>query len=135
MKEGKRGERMSGSNKIIFDQLTEDSVKLMDNGDYNVYHEVKETFQREAEGYEALLRAKKGDDSGVHNDKTLGGMNGNSTQLDIFGDNDDSVDIFGSAEVNLATTNGGQGAPSVSDAATSNGFSEGSGYVYDETSG
>jgi hypothetical protein len=48
MKEGKRGERMSGSNKIIFDQLTEDSVKLMDNGDYNVYHEVKETFQREA---------------------------------------------------------------------------------------
>ncbi len=56
-------------------------------------------------------------------------------QLDIFGDNDDSVDIFGSAEVNLATTNGGQDAPSVSDAATSNGFSEGSGYVYDETSG
>ncbi len=35
MKEGKRGERMSGSNKIIFDQLTEDSVKLMDNGDYS----------------------------------------------------------------------------------------------------
>ncbi|CAK9190507.1 unnamed protein product [Sphagnum jensenii] len=135
MKEGKRGERLSGSNKIIFDQLTEDSVKLMDNGDYNVYHEVKETFQREAEGYEALLRAKKGDDSGVHNDKTLGGMNGNSTQLDIFGDNDDSEDMFGSAEVNLATTNEGQDAPSVSDAATSNGFSEGSGYVYDETSG
>jgi hypothetical protein len=35
MKEGKRVERMSGSNKIIFDQLTEDSVKLMDNGDYS----------------------------------------------------------------------------------------------------
>jgi CD2 antigen cytoplasmic tail-binding protein 2 len=56
-------------------------------------------------------------------------------QLDIFGDNDDSEDMFGSAEVNLATTNEGQDAPSVSDAATSNGFSEGSGYVYDETSG
>ncbi|ERM95899.1 hypothetical protein AMTR_s00060p00158750 [Amborella trichopoda] len=55
----KRG-KMSADVKAVFDQLTEDSVKLMDNGDYNVYHDKRETFEREAEGYERLGSAREG---------------------------------------------------------------------------
>lgn len=49
---------MSAETKRVFDQLTEDAVKLMENGDYNVYHEKQEVFQREAEGYEKLALAR-----------------------------------------------------------------------------
>ncbi|KAF3339283.1 hypothetical protein FCM35_KLT16754 [Carex littledalei] len=55
--------KMSEETKEIFDQLTESAMKLMENGEYNVYHEEKETFEREAEGYERLARAR-GDASG-----------------------------------------------------------------------
>ncbi|KAB2091400.1 hypothetical protein ES319_A03G188700v1 [Gossypium barbadense] len=44
-----RKEKMSAETKRVFDQLTEDAVKLMENGDYNVYHEKQEAFQREAD--------------------------------------------------------------------------------------
>ncbi|CAL9181051.1 unnamed protein product [Musa hybrid cultivar] len=50
--------KMLDATKQIFDQLTEDAMKLMENGDYNVYYEEQETFAREAEGYERLTRAK-----------------------------------------------------------------------------
>ncbi|XP_042403943.1 angiogenic factor with G patch and FHA domains 1-like [Zingiber officinale] len=46
------------TSKWIFDQLTEDAMKLMENGEYNVYYEDHETFVREAEGYERLAHAK-----------------------------------------------------------------------------
>nr|GMD92840.1 CD2 antigen cytoplasmic tail-binding protein 2 isoform X2 [Ipomoea batatas] len=51
-------EKMSAENKQLFDQLTEDAMKLLENGDYNVYDERQESFQREAEGYERLAQAK-----------------------------------------------------------------------------
>ncbi|XVE49560.1 hypothetical protein DITRI_Ditri01bG0091800 [Diplodiscus trichospermus] len=53
-----RKEKMSAETKHVFDQLTEDAVKLMENGDYNVYHEKQEVFLREAEGYEKLALAR-----------------------------------------------------------------------------
>ncbi|TKY71458.1 CD2 antigen cytoplasmic tail-binding protein [Spatholobus suberectus] len=56
-----RKAKMSAEIKIVFDQLTEDAMKLMENGEYNVYHEKQEVFDREAEGYEKLARAKEGD--------------------------------------------------------------------------
>ncbi|KAL7237596.1 hypothetical protein ACSBR2_003825 [Camellia fascicularis] len=40
---------MPAETKQLFDQLTEDAMKLMENGDYNVYDEKQEVFQREAE--------------------------------------------------------------------------------------
>lgn len=52
-----RKEKMSEETKRVFDQLTEDAMRLMENGDYNVYHERQEVFQREAEGYEKLAKA------------------------------------------------------------------------------
>ncbi|KAJ4745805.1 CD2 antigen cytoplasmic tail-binding protein 2 [Rhynchospora pubera] len=67
--------KMSEETKELFDRLTESAMKLMENGEYNVYHEEKETFEREAEGYERLARAR-------------GGASGSSTE-DIFaGDGD-----------------------------------------------
>ncbi|CAK9151663.1 unnamed protein product [Ilex paraguariensis] len=44
-----RKEKMSPETKILFDQLTEDAMKLMENGDCNVYDYKQEIFQREAE--------------------------------------------------------------------------------------
>ncbi|RCV32182.1 hypothetical protein SETIT_6G237300v2 [Setaria italica] len=55
----KRG-KMSEGTKRIFDELTEAAVKLMENGDYNVYSDDRETFEREAAGYERLARARLG---------------------------------------------------------------------------
>ncbi|PQQ01081.1 LIN1-like protein [Prunus yedoensis var. nudiflora] len=52
-------EKMSAETKRVFDQLTEDATNLMDNGESNVYHEKKEMFEREAEGYESLARARR----------------------------------------------------------------------------
>nr|XP_029124288.1 LIN1-like protein isoform X2 [Elaeis guineensis] len=75
------GGKMSAAVKHMFDQLTEDAMKLMENGEYNVYHEEREIFQREAEGYERLARAKN---------STLGSADiGNSNaknREDIFSD-------------------------------------------------
>ncbi|CAA0819891.1 CD2-binding protein-related [Striga hermonthica] len=41
-------QKMSAQTKRQFDQLTEDAMKLMENGDYNVYEEKREHFEREA---------------------------------------------------------------------------------------
>ncbi|KAF3331183.1 LIN1-like protein isoform X1 [Carex littledalei] len=68
--------KMSEETKEIFDQLTESAMKLMENGEYNVYHEEKETFEREAEGYERLARAR-------------GGASGSGTE-DIFAEEGDT---------------------------------------------
>nr|KAJ0228504.1 hypothetical protein LSAT_V11C100014550 [Lactuca sativa] len=53
-----RKEKMSAETKIMSDQLTEDAMKLVEDGDYNVYDEKQEVFQREAEGFENLACAR-----------------------------------------------------------------------------
>ncbi|XXG67570.1 hypothetical protein AAC387_Pa06g0886 [Persea americana] len=53
---------MSEHIKCTFDQLTEDSMKLMENGDYNVYHDEREVFEREAE-YAYTLRVNEKSDT------------------------------------------------------------------------
>ncbi|XXG87474.1 hypothetical protein AAC387_Pa11g2150 [Persea americana] len=63
---GKKG-KMPEHIKCTFDQLTEDSMKLMENGDYNVYHDEREVFEREAEGYERIARAREGTTMSVTN--------------------------------------------------------------------
>jgi CD2 antigen cytoplasmic tail-binding protein 2 len=49
---GNRKTKMSSETKIVFDQLIEDAMKLMENGEYDVYHEKKDVFEQEAERYE-----------------------------------------------------------------------------------
>ncbi|XP_043719338.1 CD2 antigen cytoplasmic tail-binding protein 2 isoform X2 [Telopea speciosissima] len=77
--------RMSEDIKLMFDQLTEDAMNLLENGDYNVYHEKKEVFEREAEGYERLARARDG--------TSVSARNGNSDSItgqDMFSNGLDS---------------------------------------------
>ncbi|KAF8411471.1 hypothetical protein HHK36_004022 [Tetracentron sinense] len=94
-------EKMPAETKLLFDHLTEDSMKLMENGDYNVYHEKQEVFQREAgikfvglvslavdvcflliqlssavlqiEGYERLAHAREGTSRSAGNDNSDSG--------------------------------------------------------------
>ncbi|KAI4367479.1 hypothetical protein MLD38_023213 [Melastoma candidum] len=66
---GNRKEKMSAETKHLFDELTEAAMTLMENGEYNVYHEKKEVFQREAEGYERLARARDGGSGDVSHDE------------------------------------------------------------------
>ncbi|XP_021753172.1 CD2 antigen cytoplasmic tail-binding protein 2-like [Chenopodium quinoa] len=119
--------KMSVETKRVFDQLTEDAMRLMENGDYNVYHEEREVFVREAEGYEALARARNNVVSGTEDDA-----------LDMFADEDDKV--AANSEQNndasmpsvdtstqMAVENGNQDSESS--------WAGQSDYVYDETSG
>ncbi|XP_021898661.1 uncharacterized protein LOC110815269 [Carica papaya] len=104
-------EKMSSEMKHVFDQLTEDADKLIQNGEYNVYHEKQEVFEREAEGYEMLTRAKEngGSDAGKNllpdvNDTGVGSsILSNSaagtskldvTAADIGSSGDDAYDMF-----------------------------------------
>ncbi|XP_078433216.1 CD2-binding protein-like protein [Wolffia australiana] len=57
---GGRKNKMPEQVKLAFDQLTEDAMKLMEGGEFDVYYEKKETFEREAEGYERLVLAREG---------------------------------------------------------------------------
>ncbi|KAJ7946718.1 CD2 antigen cytoplasmic tail-binding protein 2 [Quillaja saponaria] len=77
-----RKAKMSAETKIVFDQLTEDAMKLMENGEFNVYHEKKEVFEREAEGYEELARAR-GEGTSLHSSEGNYNTNG---EKDIFSD-------------------------------------------------
>ncbi|XP_020591480.1 CD2 antigen cytoplasmic tail-binding protein 2 homolog [Phalaenopsis equestris] len=114
--------KMSESTKLIFDQLTEDAMKLMENGEYNVYHQERETFERET--------ASKDED-----------------KFDMFGDDedDDGNGILQSEEASLgSTSDSGQTTHSAAERhETSENFdstkavtggSE-SDYVYDPSSG
>ncbi|XP_020222455.1 CD2 antigen cytoplasmic tail-binding protein 2 [Cajanus cajan] len=74
-----RKAKMSAETKIVFDQLTEDAMKLMENGEYNVYHEKQEVFNREAEGYEKLARAKEG--TSLHSGEGHSYLNGEGNLL------------------------------------------------------
>lgn len=70
-----RKAKMSEGTKLLFDQLTEDAMKLMESGQYNVYHEEREIFERET--------ASKDDD-----------------KFDMFGDADDA-DVVANGNLNL----------------------------------
>ncbi|GAU41561.1 hypothetical protein TSUD_271700 [Trifolium subterraneum] len=52
--------KMSGETKVVFDQLTEDAMKLLENGEYDVYHEKKHVFECQAKGYEVPVRESEG---------------------------------------------------------------------------
>ncbi|XP_071691607.1 uncharacterized protein [Rutidosis leptorrhynchoides] len=96
---------MSAETKVVFDQLTKDAMKLMEDGDYNVYDEKQEVFQREAEGFEKLGRARgegtssstgnMRPDSSVTSDFALNRTHAtdhtsnNENYLDMFADSED----------------------------------------------
>ncbi|KAH7652765.1 CD2 antigen cytoplasmic tail-binding protein 2 [Dioscorea alata] len=90
----KRG-KMSEATKQMFDQLTEDAMKLMENGEYNVYHEERETFEREAEGYERLVRAKEVSSRSSEN-------------FDMFGEDDEENDV--NAQLDASVVDSGSGS-------------------------
>ncbi|KAL9231814.1 hypothetical protein vseg_006985 [Gypsophila vaccaria] len=114
--------KMSPETKKVFDQLTEDAMRLMENGDYNVYHEAKEVFAREAEGYEALARARNGEE-----------------EFDMFAD---EADVSAKSEQINGTSLSGEGTSGQPTQLTGEKESQNSGswdgqsdYVYDEASG
>ncbi|KAJ9538341.1 hypothetical protein OSB04_031074 [Centaurea solstitialis] len=134
-----RKEKMSAETKVVFDQLTEDAMKLMEDGDYNVYHENQEVFQREAEGFEKLARARGvGTSSSSGNnqptssgtaDLHLNGMQGadgtsnNEDDFDMFAEDDDgkaTVDPLAARQFYFCVAGAG---PTQND------------YVFDESSG
>ncbi|KAI3907868.1 hypothetical protein MKW92_029974 [Papaver armeniacum] len=121
-------EKMPEQIKLIFDQLTEDSMKLMDNGDYDVYNEKKEAFEREAEGYERLARAREGIFLGA----------GSGSIQDISGNADDDFDMFedDKGPVSNASSDGnGFISGSVGEGLPSEGADLQSDYIFDESSG
>lgn len=125
---------MSAETKQLFDQLTEDSMKLMENGDYDVYHEKQEVFQREAEGYETLARARE------KGTATNSELNGSSAEI-VSGNNADTYDMFGEDDENVTVPPSSVPNSSTlelhSEALTTGsnaGFSQ-SDYVYDDSTG
>ncbi|XP_045810138.1 uncharacterized protein LOC123904530 [Trifolium pratense] len=117
---GDRKTKMSGETKIVFDQLTEDAMKLMENGEYDVYNEKKDVFEREAEGYEELARAR-----GEGTSSPLAGAD----DFDMFADDDSAA---------KPSTNENNAVSEPSSDAINSGTEGGalqSDYVYDESSG
>uniref|UniRef100_A0A0A8YC52 OCRE domain-containing protein n=1 Tax=Arundo donax TaxID=35708 RepID=A0A0A8YC52_ARUDO len=107
----KRGKMTEGT-KRIFDELTEAAMKLMENGDYDVYSDDRETFKREAAGYERLERARLGLPEVEENiyAETAGDNQTTSSLLEMepgpsaanistttsaFNDDDNNFDMFG----------------------------------------
>ncbi|KAH0455820.1 hypothetical protein IEQ34_015852 [Dendrobium chrysotoxum] len=95
--------KMSESTKLMFDQLTEAAMKLMENGEYNVYHQERETFEREI------------GPNVVNNDfNTLVCDNVEASKeadkFDMFGDDDDNDgnENLQSDEATLGFTSSGQ---------------------------
>lgn len=116
---GDRKTKMSGETKIVFDKLTEDAMKLMENGEFNVYHEHKEVFEREADGYEKLVRAREE------------GISGNSDDFDMFADDDEQAATKPSTAENNAVS---EPSSDATNSGTEGGALQ-SDYVYDESSG
>ncbi|KMZ69979.1 CD2 antigen cytoplasmic tail-binding protein [Zostera marina] len=138
--------------KRIFDQLTEDAMKLLENGEYNVYHEKRETFNREAEGYERVARARGGnsnDDQELWTgqdifSQDIGNGNGKNsvvdmdihpsgttvTQIPSFDDGTE-LDMFGDGDENNISI----AEPSTSVDQTKTGVESVNDYVFDDSSG
>ncbi|CAI9287071.1 unnamed protein product [Lactuca saligna] len=133
-----RKEKMSAETKVVFDQLTEDAMKLMEDGDYNVYDEKQEVFQREAEGFEKLARARgegTSSSSGNMQPNSSGmsdsGLNGIPSADNTANNEDDSFDMFAEDD-DKSTVD-----PSAGIGSTENDyvFDESSGYYYSSSLG
>ncbi|KAM3281329.1 CD2 antigen cytoplasmic tail-binding protein 2 [Capsicum chacoense] len=153
--------KMSGETKQLFDQLTEDAMKLMENGDFNVYDEKQESFQREAEGYEKLALARLGKSSESVQPKTdnildedflpsgsnatAGGHSmhnadvASSNSYNSASRSDDAFDMFGDGDENIpanpASNGGDQHGDYVFDESSGYYYSSSMGYYYDPSSG
>ncbi|KAL7157169.1 hypothetical protein ABFS83_02G059800 [Erythranthe nasuta] len=111
-------QKMSEGTKQLFDKLTEDAMKLMENGDYDVYEEKQEHFKREAEGYEKVVQTRKhGLSESLSQEKS-------DDMFDMFGDDG------GSATEN--PTSSGSGSVPVQPSESGEMQSD---YAYDESSG
>nr|XP_043624271.1 CD2 antigen cytoplasmic tail-binding protein 2 isoform X2 [Erigeron canadensis] len=128
-----RKEKMSDETKVIFDQLTEDAMKLMEDGDYNVYDEKQEVFQREAEGFEKLARARGEGTSGSENKQPDSSVTLNGVQAaDNTTNNEDDFDMFAENDDEQAASNVSDGTgPTQNDYV----FDESSGYYYSSSLG
>ncbi|KAG8368679.1 hypothetical protein BUALT_Bualt15G0070800 [Buddleja alternifolia] len=118
-------QKMSSETKQLFDQLTEDAMKLMENGDYNVYDEKQESFKREAEGYEKLAKARN------HGFLESLGQEKPDDSFDMFGDDDGSAAnpaSNGSESVSVQPSESG-------DMQNDYAFDESSGYYYSSSLG
>ncbi|CAL5183202.1 unnamed protein product [Lathyrus oleraceus] len=124
---GDRKTKMSGETKIVFDQLTEDAMKLMENGEYNVYHENKEVFEGEAEGYEKLARVRgEGTSMDTPNPPLA-----SADDFDMFADDDEHA----ATEPSTVENNAVSEPPSDAITSGTEGGALQSDYVYDESSG
>ncbi|KAK9060294.1 hypothetical protein SSX86_020998 [Deinandra increscens subsp. villosa] len=123
-----RKEKMSAETKLLFDQLTEDAMKLMEDGDYNVYDEKQEVFQREAEGFEKLARARGEGTSSSSGNNHLNGTHAADNTLN----NEDDFDMFAENDDDKATVDPSNGTgPTQNDYV----FDESSGYYYSSSLG
>ncbi|KAJ0040500.1 hypothetical protein Pint_26658 [Pistacia integerrima] len=121
-------EKMSTETKRVFDQLTEDAMKLMEeNGEFNVYNDKRETFVREAEGYERLAQTRgkgpsvnagqenhdpnrekyvlsdviaPGSTASLFSDSAVGTSSANVTATEMPNNEDDEYDMFGDEDEN-----------------------------------
>ncbi|KAH0975394.1 hypothetical protein GBA52_017293 [Prunus armeniaca] len=122
-------EKMPAETKRVFDQLTEDAVTLMDKyGEYNVNHEKREIFEREAQGYESLARARsQGAALGTNN-----GAESAGDEYDMFGEEDEDA---------TAQASNSDGGPSqlendyLFDESSGYYYSSSLGYYYDPSTG
>ncbi|KAL6655919.1 hypothetical protein ACP70R_006745 [Stipagrostis hirtigluma subsp. patula] len=155
--------KMAEGTKRIFDELTEAAMKLMENGEYNVYSDDRETFEREAAGYERLARARLGlpeveedifaeDDNqttssllamdpgpSAANTSTTTAASNDDDDFDMFGD-DDNADVNHSSDGKTVDSGSNSGpvpqdASGTSGAQKSGNGSVDSDYVYDTSSG
>ncbi|GAV65372.1 hypothetical protein CFOL_v3_08887 [Cephalotus follicularis] len=155
----KRKEKMPAETEHLFNQLTEDAMKLMENGDYNVYDEKQDVFEREAEGYETLARAKgvellsdminPGLASFVPPDSTITTSNtiapateissSDAYAYDIFADDDEHATAKPSADMSDVISSGNTNAVSQSSSSAVNTIYDNgelqNDYVYDDSSG
>ncbi|XP_019226046.1 PREDICTED: CD2 antigen cytoplasmic tail-binding protein 2 isoform X1 [Nicotiana attenuata] len=153
--------KMSAETKQLFDQLTEDAMKLMENGDHNVYDEKQESFQREAEGYEKLAQARQGKSIDSMQPKpdnvldehflpsgstaTAGGHSmhnadvASSNSYNSANKSDDAYDMFGEDDENVpanpASNGGDQHGDYVFDESSGYYYSSSLGHYYDPASG
>ncbi|GJN34138.1 hypothetical protein PR202_gb22780 [Eleusine coracana subsp. coracana] len=143
--------KMTEGTKRVFDELTEAAMKLMDNGEYDVYSDDRETFEREAAGYERLARARLGfpeveEAATTEDNQTASSIlemdpgpsaANTSTATTSLNDDDSNFDMFGDDDIADAK---GSDAKTV-DASVTSGVEEagkesvGSDYVYDPSSG
>ncbi|XP_009628293.1 uncharacterized protein LOC107759438 [Nicotiana tabacum] len=153
--------KMSVETKQLFDQLTEDAMKLMENGDHNVYDEKQESFQREAEGYEKLAQARQGksidsmqpkpdnvlDEHFLPSGSTATAGGHSMHNADVASSNlynsanksDDAYDMFGEDDENIpanpASNGGDQHGDYVFDESSGYYYSSSLGHYYDPSSG